>query len=57
MWALIVGAPTPADREAEHNDGLDPHAYTYGRRPRAACLVSDEFEDSQTAGGRYLSAS
>jgi putative endonuclease len=40
--------PDPAVREAEHNDGLDPHAYTYTRRP-VQLVWSDEFEDPTQA--------
>ena len=34
----------PKDREAQHNAGLDPKAWTYSRRP-VALVWAGEFED------------
>ena len=36
--------PDPLVRESEHNDGPDPKAYTYKRRP-VVLVWSTEFED------------
>ena len=33
----------PAERASEHQQGLDPHCFTYGRRP--VTLVYSEFFD------------
>lgn len=36
--------PDPADREAQHNAGMDPKAWTYSRRP-VTLVWCTEFED------------
>ncbi len=47
MWGHIADRD-PAVREAEHNDGLDRHAYTYARRP-VRLVWTEEFEDPTQA--------
>lgn len=45
--AFYVGSyrgDDPAEREAEHNDGRDPKAWTYSRRP-VKLVWCTEFED------------